>query len=113
MVRIGLLHHHQNPNEHRLLYDYWLTATAEHADVVYFTPQQIDTKKQVVQGFIYEDGEWRQRETNLPDVIYNLSSYSKIDMSRLHELKTSIPIMNFPLGNWVDLYSIVKRGRFI
>lgn len=109
MVRIGLLHHHQNPNEYSPLYAYWLIGKAESADIFYFTPSQMDMKKRIVRGFVYEYGEWRQRNTTFPDVIYNLSSHSKKEMSLLRELKRSIPILNFPLENWIDLYETLQH----
>ncbi len=109
MVRIGLLHHYQNPNEYNPLYAYWLIAKAESADIFYFTPSQVDIKKRIVRGFVYEFGEWRQRDTTFPDVIYNLSSHSKKEMSLLRELKRTIPILNFPLGNWLDLYETLQH----
>ncbi|ETI69496.1 YheC/YheD family protein [Neobacillus vireti] len=109
MVRIGLLHHHQNPNDYSPLYAYWLIAKAESADIFYFTPSQMDIKKRIVRGFVYEYGEWRQRDTTFPDVIYNLSSHSKKEMSLLHDLIRDIPILNFPLENWLDLYETLQH----
>lgn len=109
MVRIGLLHQYENPNEHELFYAYWLEAKAKGVEVIYSMPSQIDMKKKKVHGFVYEDGKWKKNTTNFPEVICNLGSYSKEEMASLYELKKHIPIVNFPLGNWVDLYEQLQN----
>lgn len=105
MVRLGLLHHQENPNELSLLEAFSNQAKEKNIKLIYFTPEMI-TQTQI-QGFVYESGQWEKRETDYPDVIYNLSFYSKKDMQLLLKLKETTPVINLPSIDWVDYYELL------
>ncbi|MCM3390583.1 hypothetical protein M3649_21095 [Ureibacillus chungkukjangi] len=99
------MHHQKNPNELSLLHAFTVQAKEKEIILIYFTPEMINQSK--IHGFFYENGHWELRETDYPEVIYNLSFYSKKDMQLLQKLKETTPVINFPPIDWVDYYELL------
>ena len=107
MVTLGLLHHQENPDELCFLHAFSIQAKEKEVKLIYFTPEMINSSK--IHGFVYENGHWEQRETDFPEVIYNLSFYSKKDMLLLQKLKETAPVINLPSINWVEYYELLSE----
>lgn len=115
MILIGMLHHRKNPKNVRKAYAYALVAKGEGAELIYFSPKNVDFVKKTVVGFQYKDGEWQNVESRFPDVIYNTGSPVKLKKANtiVSKLKQIIPFTTYSIGDKLHVYEKLKiDGEF-
>lgn len=110
MILIGMLHHRKNPKNVRKAYAYALVAKGEGAELIYFSPKNVDFVKKTVVGFQYKDGEWQNVESRFPDVIYNTGSPVKLKKANtiVSKLKQIIPFTTYSIGDKLHVYEKLK-----
>ncbi|WP_255298461.1 YheC/YheD family endospore coat-associated protein [Brevibacillus dissolubilis] len=115
MTLIGMLHHRKDPRTVIKAYAYAAIARAEGAELVYFSPGQVNLEDKTVNGYIYENGDWVQTVVRWPDVIYNTGSPEKLSKQYdiIRVMKQSIPFTTHSIGNKMRVYKrIEEAGKF-
>lgn len=115
LIRIGMLHHRKDPRTVIKAYPYAAIAKAEGAEFIYFSPKRVNFNQKTILGYIYENGDWQERELPFPDVIYNAGSPEKLNKSIeiINRLKESIPFTTHSIGNKMNVYKRLKEaGEF-
>ena len=112
MTLIGMLHHRADPQKVRKAYTYSVVAKAEGINFFYFTPGKVNIKDQTINGKIYENGDWHEREFPFPDVIYN-ASYPLTDKAKdiVDFLYDIIPFTSHSVGNKLYVDKLIKKGK--
>ncbi|MBS4176696.1 YheC/YheD family protein [Lederbergia citrea] len=86
-------------------------AKMENVPFVYFSYNSIDFNSKKINGWVYEDGKWDQREIRFPDVVINISSpKTKKQLVIQRQLKTSTIFTSYPVGNKMKVYEKIKKG---
>ncbi len=113
LIRIGMLHHRRDPSKVIKSYAYAAVAKAEGAELVYFSPRRVRFEDSVIHGWVLEDGEWVERVTPFPDVIYNAGSPIKLSKSKaiIDKLKETIPFTTHSIGNKEQVYERLKKAK--
>lgn len=112
MCRIGMLHYRKHPQEVRKAYPFAAVAKMEGIDFFYFSFNNIDFKKNTISAWVYEQGEWQQKQTNFPDVIINSSNpRTEKESNILRKLKENIVFTSHPVGNKMKVYKKVLKGK--
>jgi UDP-N-acetylmuramoyl-tripeptide--D-alanyl-D-alanine ligase len=110
-----MLHHRKNPQTVQKSYAYAAVAKAEGAQLLYFSPKHVNFEERKINGYIYEDGNWRKTESPFPDVIYNTGSPEKLEKSidTINKLKQEIPFTTNSIGNKMRVQRrLEKYGEF-
>ncbi|MCM3571042.1 YheC/YheD family protein [Neobacillus mesonae] len=112
MVLIGMLHHRKHPDMVKKAYPFAAVAKMEGIDFIYFTFNDIDFEGEIVNGWIYEKGEWVQTEKKIPKVIINSCNPKNEEHSLiLRRLKTTAVFTSFSVGNKYKVYNKVKKAE--
>lgn len=112
MCLVGMLHYRKHPEEVRKAYPFAAVAKMEGIDFFYFSFNNINFRKKTMSGWVYEEGEWRQRLMNFPDVIINSSNpRTKKESMIVKKLKETIIFTSHPVGNKMKVYRNVLKGR--
>ncbi|WLR43126.1 hypothetical protein LC087_02650 [Bacillus carboniphilus] len=82
MTLIGFLHHRKDPQTVIKAYAYAVIAAAEGATMLYFSPNNVNVVAKSIRGYVYENGQWVERLSRYPDVIYNTGSPEKLAFSQ-------------------------------
>lgn len=108
-----MLHHRRDPHKVIKSYAYAAIAQAEGAEFVYFSPRRVQFEDSTVHGWVYENGEWVERVTPFPDVIYNAGSPIKLAKSKdiVERLKETIPFTTHSIGNKLRVYERLKEAN--
>jgi hypothetical protein len=71
---IGYMHYRKSPVGLNRAYAFASVAKSEGAELLYFSPGSI--REGSINGYIYNNGEWRQTDSRYPDVVYNTTGFS-------------------------------------
>ncbi|WP_456275831.1 YheC/YheD family protein [Bacillus sp. AK128] len=114
LTTIGMLHHQKKPEKLRKAYACAAVAKMEQFSFFYFTFEDVNMKEELIQGKVYEDGEWKGILTSYPDVIYNAGSpRSKRERKINNHLKEFIPYTSYSIGNKYAVYQRMEAsGEF-
>jgi UDP-N-acetylmuramoyl-tripeptide--D-alanyl-D-alanine ligase len=116
LIRIGMLHHVENPSKVQKSYAFAAVAKAEGTELVYFTLRGMDLARRKINGYVYENGDWQTTTADFPDVVYNTGSPQKFARRRklFEQLKKEIPFTTSALGNKMSVYNrLLAAGEFI
>ncbi|RXI96463.1 YheC/YheD family protein [Anaerobacillus alkaliphilus] len=111
MTLIGMLHRRKDPTTVFKSYAYAISAKAEGAEFVFFTPKSVDFEKQCIYGKIYENGEWLDTVTRFPDVIYNASYVSSSANDIVDKLQEVIPFTSYSIGDKLGVNDRLKVAK--
>lgn len=112
MVLVGMLHHRKDPEKVRRAYAYAVVAKAEGIDFFYFTPGKVDVERKRIQGKVYKNGHWIDKEFPYPDVVINSSSPMNDKAARVvDELSYTIPFTSLSIGNKWSVHKRLERGK--
>ncbi len=108
-----MLHHRRDPRKVIKSYAYAAIAQAEGAEFVYFSPRRVQFEDSTIRGWVFENGEWVERVTAFPDVIYNAGSPVKLAKSKeiIDKLKDTIPFTSHSIGNKMRVYERLKKAE--
>lgn len=109
-----MLHHRKDPNRVTKSYAYAAVAQAEGVHFIYFTPRMVDLKNKTINGLVLENGEWIQKSSRFPDVIFNDGSPEKLAKGKdiLNSLKNEgIPFTTYSIGNKWSVYRRIKESK--
>ena len=114
MILIGFMHYREKPLSLNKAYAYAAVAKAEGAELLYFSPGEVDFKNKKINGYIYENGEWRNTLSRFPDVICNVTGFSGEKQEEIAErLQNRIPFTSYSIGNKETVYeNIMKYKEF-
>ena len=73
MVTVGMLHYRKHPEKVKKAYTCAAVAKMEGIEFYYFSPNSVRFEEQIIHGYVYENGNWIQKEMAFPDAIYNAS----------------------------------------
>jgi hypothetical protein len=115
MLTIGMLHHRKDPRNVIKTYAYAAVARAEGAELLYFSPKCVDFENKIINGYIYENGNWQKTKAPFPHVIYNAGSSEKLESTQeiIAKLKDEIPFTTYSIGHKLSVYERIKKaGEF-
>ncbi|QED46225.1 YheC/YheD family endospore coat-associated protein [Cytobacillus dafuensis] len=114
MVLIGMLHYKKRPDDVKIAYACAAVAKMEGFHFFYFSYQCVQFDSQKINGWIYEKGNWIQKEMDFPNVIINNSSPKSIKQKEIYSrLKKMIPFTSHTVGNKMKVYKkILRDGEF-
>ncbi|MBU8879959.1 YheC/YheD family protein [Bacillus sp. FJAT-29790] len=112
MVSIGMLHYRYNPEKVKKAFAFASVAKMEGADFSYFSYKCIDFEQRKINGWVYESGNWIQKEIEFPEVIINISSPRTKKQSAIkNQLKDFAIFTSHPVGNKMTVYNKVLSGE--
>jgi hypothetical protein len=112
MTLVGMLHYRKRPHDVKKAYAFAAVAKMEGVSFFYFSYQQVDFQEKVIHGWIYEDGQWFQKEMGFPDVVINSSSpKTKRQSSILKRLKNMTILTSHSVGDKMTVYQKVMKGE--
>jgi len=111
---IGYMHYRKNPVGLNRAYAFAAAALAEGAKLLYFSPGAVSFGKGMINGYQYEDGEWKRIVSRFPDVIYNTNSFSQEKQIRAVELlHQEIPFTSYSIGSKETVYrNLMKYEQY-
>ncbi len=115
MAWIGMLHNRKKPFEVKKAYACAAVAKMEGIDFFYFSYRDVDFECEKINGWVYQDGSWQEKQLNFPTVIINISGPKKTSFQKkIHKkLKATIPFTSHPVGNKMKVYKkIMNKGIF-
>jgi len=116
VVLIGMLHHRKHPDKVKKAYAYAAVAKAEGAELLYFSPKNVNFEDRRINGYMYKDGKWDNVYSRFPDVIYNTGSPMKLNVSKeiIERLKGEIPFTTNSIGHKMRVYNrLLKEGTYV
>ncbi|MGE5544211.1 MAG: YheC/YheD family protein [Bacillota bacterium] len=112
MPVVGMMHDKKDPAQVNKAYACAAVAKAESIPFYYFSPGEVDIKKEIIRGFIYEDGRWVQKTLRYPDVVYNTGSGYEVEhYPAIEELENKLPFTTHAVGNKQRVYERLKRSK--
>lgn len=114
MTTIGMLHYRRDPQKVYKSYAYAAAAKMEGVDFFYFTPGRVNLEEKRIKGVFYENGEWIERETGYPDIIFNAGGTITPKQDEVIDvLMEEIPFTSHPIGDKISVYNRIKKsGKF-
>ncbi|WP_172372045.1 YheC/YheD family protein [Sporosarcina jiandibaonis] len=110
MVIVGMLHYRKHPRKVKKAYTCAAVAKMEGIEFYYFSPNSVRFEEKIIYGYVFENGNWIQKEMAFPDVIYNASGMKTAAQKKLyHQLKKIIPFTSHPIGNKMKVYRKIKE----
>jgi glutathione synthase/RimK-type ligase-like ATP-grasp enzyme len=111
---VGMLHHRKNPEKVRKAYALAAVAKMEGVEFFYFSYSHVDFGRKKINGWVYGNGSWMQKEVDFPPVVINSSGPKNQRQSDiLRKLKKIVKITSYPVGNKMKVYKkIIKGGEF-
>lgn len=110
MVTVGMLHYRKNPAKVKKAYTCAAVAKMEGIEFYYFSPNSVIFEEEIIHGYVYENGNWLQKEMAFPDVIYNASGMKTLPQKKIYrKLKKLIPFTSYPVGNKMKVYRKIKE----
>lgn len=107
-----MLHYRHHPSSVRKTYSCAAVAKLEGHDFFYFSPGKVDFENKLITGWVYENGEWIEKEMPFPDVIYNASGPKTEKQQNVYRiLKQTIPFTSHSVGTKMRVYEKVKKGK--
>jgi len=102
---IGYMHYRKTPVGLNRAYAFAAAALAEGVESLYFSPGAVDFEKRLINGYQYENGEWKRVVSRFPDVIYNTNSFSQEKQMKAAELlHEEIPFTSYSIGSKETVY---------
>ncbi|WHY02041.1 YheC/YheD family protein [Neobacillus sp. DY30] len=109
---IGMLHFRQNPADVKKAYPYAAVAKMEGIHFFYFSFNNVDFDNMKIDGWMYEDGKWIQKQVDFPAVVINSCNPKTENQSNiLRKLKQYANLTSFPVGNKMKVYKKVKKAK--
>jgi glutathione synthase/RimK-type ligase-like ATP-grasp enzyme len=109
MAWIGMLHNRKKPFEVKRAYACAAVAKMEGIDFFYFSYRDIDFECEKINGWIYQDGSWQEKQLNFPTVIINISSPKTSFQKTIYkQLKEKIPFTSHPVGNKMKVFKKIR-----
>ncbi|MEC0664463.1 YheC/YheD family protein [Priestia flexa] len=110
---IGFLQYRKDPERAWKAYSFASFTKMEGYEFVYFTPRHINLEDKTINGKMYENGEWVERTTRLPDVIYyEPGNMNKEMYEKVYQLKQLVPFTSNPIGGKANLYRKLKNSKY-
>lgn len=107
-----MLHHRKNPEKVRKAYAFAAVAKMEGIDFFYFSYNNVDFGRKKINGWVYENGSWKQNEVDFPPVVINSSGPKNERQSDIfRNLKKTVKITSYPVGNKMKVYKKVLKGK--
>ncbi|PID14534.1 alpha-L-glutamate ligase [Sporosarcina sp. P34] len=115
MVTVGMLHSRKHPSKVDKAFAWAAVAKMEGVDFYYFSPQGVNFKTNVISGYVYEQGEWIERDMMFPDVIYNACGMkTDEDIEVYTKLSKIVPFTSHSVGNKMSVFRrISKMPEFV
>ena len=112
MIVIGFMHYRKKPTNRA--YAFSAVAKSEGAELLFFSPGAVDFEKRKINGYMYEKGEWVNVISDFPDVICNVTGFSKEKQDEIvDKLHEEIPFTSYPIGSKDTVYkNIMKYKEF-
>lgn len=105
-----MLHYRKHPDKVKKAYVCATVAKMEDIGFYYFSPRNVKFEDKTIHGYVYENGNWVQKEMAFPDVIYNPSSLKTLTEKKVYrELKKILPFTSHPIGNKLKVYRNIKE----
>ena len=112
MVLVGMLHYRDNPDTVKKAYPFAAVAKMEGIDFIYFTYNDVDFDKKIVNGQVYKQGKWREKKTAIPAVIINSCNPKNNKQAMvMKRLKKYAMFTSYPVGNKIKVYRKVKKAK--
>ncbi|KSU64401.1 hypothetical protein AS034_00740 [[Bacillus] enclensis] len=112
MKMVGMLHHRSQP--HRVKKAYACAAVAKMQDInfCYFTYSGVNKKDKKIKGWVFQEGKWKRKNLNYPEVIINLSNPKTKEQSIVtKELKKHCIFTSHSVGNKLTVYHKLKNKK--
>ncbi|PIC95359.1 alpha-L-glutamate ligase [Sporosarcina sp. P26b] len=110
MITVGMLHSKKHPSKVDKAFAWAAVAKMEGINFYYFSPRDVNFTTKVISGYVYEEGEWIQKELLFPDVIFN--SYgmkTDEDNAVYNKLSEMVPFTSQPVGNKMSVYKRISQ----
>jgi glutathione synthase/RimK-type ligase-like ATP-grasp enzyme len=106
-----MLHHLNSPQEVKKAYPFAAAAKMEGIDFYYFSFQAVDFERKKINGWVYEDREWKQKLMDFPSVIINsCNPKNKKQSEILKRLGEMAVLTSHPVGNKLNVYKKLLNG---
>lgn len=112
MTMIGMLHYRVHPSKLKKAYACAAIAKLEGYDFFYFSPGKVNLENETILAWVYDSGEWKQKEMPFPDVIYNAGGPKTAMQKNVYRtLKEKIPFTSFSVGTKMNVYKKIQEGK--
>jgi glutathione synthase/RimK-type ligase-like ATP-grasp enzyme len=109
---IGMLHFRKNPVDVKKAYPIAAVAKMEGIPFFYFSFNNVDFDNRKIDGWMYEEGNWIQKQFDFPAVVINSCNPKTENQSKiLKKLKNHAIFTSFPVGNKMKVYKKVKKAK--
>jgi glutathione synthase/RimK-type ligase-like ATP-grasp enzyme len=109
---IGMLHFRKNPVDVKKAYPFAAVAKMEGIPFFYFSFNNVDFDNRKIDGWMYEEGNWIQKQFDFPFVVINSCNPKTENQSKiLKKLKKHAIFTSFPVGNKMKVYKKVKKAK--
>jgi glutathione synthase/RimK-type ligase-like ATP-grasp enzyme len=109
---IGLLHFRKNPADVKKAYPFAAVAKMEGIHFFYFSYNHVDFDNMKINGWMYEEGKWIQKQVDFPAVVINSCNPKTENQTKiLRRIKKYAILTSFPVGNKMKVYKKVKKAK--
>ena len=109
---IGMLHNRENPADVKKAYPFAAVAKMEGIHFFYFSFKNVDFDNMKIDGWMYEEGKWIQKQVDFPAVVINSCNPKTENQSKIvKKLKKYTIFTSFPVGNKMKVYKKVKKAK--
>lgn len=109
---IGMLHFRENPADVKKAYPFAAVAKMEGIHFFYFSFDNVDFDNMKIDGWVYEEGKWLQKQVDFPAVVINSCNPKTENQTKiLKKLKKHATLTSFPVGNKMKVYKKVKKAK--
>lgn len=111
MILIGMLHRRRQPQNVEKAFSCAAVAKMEGIDFVYFSYSAVDFFREKINGWVFQEGNWIQKEVRFPDTIINISApRTKKQFIIWKSLKNRIPFTSHSIGNKMQVFKRIEKG---
>ncbi|MFJ5760058.1 YheC/YheD family protein [Neobacillus sp. NPDC093182] len=109
---IGMLHFREDPADVKKAYPFAAVAKMEGIHFFYFSFNNVDFDNMKIDGWMYEEGKWIQKQVDFPAVVINSCNPKTENQTKiLRKLKKYAILTSFPVGNKMKVYKKVKKAK--
>ncbi|ARD47478.1 hypothetical protein SporoP37_04700 [Sporosarcina sp. P37] len=110
MVTVGMLHTRKHPKNVRKAFACAAVAKMEGVGFYYFSPKDVNFTARRIMGYVYENGEWLQKDLPFPNVIFNAVGMKTDEEIKVYQqLKDLIPFTSYSIGNKMNVYKRIEK----
>ncbi|MBM7650132.1 hypothetical protein JOC78_003116 [Bacillus ectoiniformans] len=111
MTVIGMLGSCKHPDMMIQVYSYAAVAKMEGAEFFYFTEDHVKAEERIIEGYVYEDGQWKVQSCPFPGTVILADPHLAVSQRVMKELRKCAVLLGEACYDYFYLHQKIKAAE--